>query len=311
MRHVDFDPDQLSEKADQDWWRQWLSEAEAATAALILKWRASEPISADDFQSALWKALKVWLMEHVFHGKCAYCEIHLTGARQPGDAEHYRPKGEVRFVPDGRRRSIRASAYDEKGNSVDHPGYFWLAYHWRNLLPTCTMCNRAVKRNLFPTEDHHVFVIELTDDRLGELSEEPNETPIPFEAGSNGYLLPPMALDQHEAPQLLHPYRDDPSKHLRFGEGGVVVELSPQGESSIRVYKLDDNDLARERQKAQQRAWWQYQAAFQHAEANLNMTQDECHAFGWTFLTDWKDGREPFSAAGLDYVVYVKKAPEL
>ena len=61
-------------------------------------------------------------LEALFHGKCAYCESDYAGT-QPVDIEHYRPKGEVEGVP-------------------DHPGYWWLAAEWENLLPSCIDCNR-------------------------------------------------------------------------------------------------------------------------------------------------------------------------
>jgi len=58
----------------------------------------------------------------LFHGKCAYCETFYS-ASSPVDVEHYRPKGSVDGVK-------------------DHPGYWWLAMRWENLLPSCIDCNR-------------------------------------------------------------------------------------------------------------------------------------------------------------------------
>lgn len=59
-------------------------------------------------------------LEELFHGKCAYCEQELG---EQWDVEHYRPKGKVAEAP-------------------GHPGYFWLAYDWSNLYPSCTNCNQ-------------------------------------------------------------------------------------------------------------------------------------------------------------------------
>ena len=61
-------------------------------------------------------------LEDLFHGKCAYCESFYA-AQAPVDIEHYRPKGAVEDDP-------------------DHPGYWWLAMAWENLLPSCIDCNR-------------------------------------------------------------------------------------------------------------------------------------------------------------------------
>ena len=56
-------------------------------------------------------------LEKLFHFKCAYCESSI--ANQDWDVEHFRPKGRV--------------AEREK-----HTGYYWLAYEWTNLYPSCT-----------------------------------------------------------------------------------------------------------------------------------------------------------------------------
>jgi uncharacterized protein (TIGR02646 family) len=65
-------------------------------------------------------------LEKLFHNKCAYCEG--KGASQaPVEVEHYRPKGRVR---------------EDSALPGTHPGYYWLAYTWDNLLPSCTFCNQ-------------------------------------------------------------------------------------------------------------------------------------------------------------------------
>lgn len=66
------------------------------------------------------------------HGKCAFCESHITHD-QPGDIEHFRPKKAVVR----KKRLVR-------------PGYYWLAYDWDNLLLACALCNRRHKKNHFP-----------------------------------------------------------------------------------------------------------------------------------------------------------------
>lgn len=58
----------------------------------------------------------------LFNGKCAYCESNIK-AVQPTDIEHFRPKGRV-------------------GGCPEHPGYWWLAASWDNLLASCIDCNR-------------------------------------------------------------------------------------------------------------------------------------------------------------------------
>ncbi|TCP64797.1 hypothetical protein [Sphingomonas sp. PP-CE-1G-424] len=62
----------------------------------------------------------------LFHGKCAYCESGISGSSQT-DIEHFRPKGGVKDADDA---------------GVTHPGYWWLAMSWDNLLLSCMHCNQ-------------------------------------------------------------------------------------------------------------------------------------------------------------------------
>lgn len=57
-----------------------------------------------------------------FHGKCGYCESSVAECGDI-DVEHYRPKGKFR-------------------DHTDHPGYWWLAMRWDNLLLSCPHCNQ-------------------------------------------------------------------------------------------------------------------------------------------------------------------------
>jgi hypothetical protein len=49
--------------------------------------------------------------------------------------EHFRPKAGYR---------------QQAGDSLQRPGYYWLAYEWSNLLFCCQICNQRHKQNLFP-----------------------------------------------------------------------------------------------------------------------------------------------------------------
>jgi hypothetical protein len=118
MIHIDFDPTDPTRLNDEqkEWWRRWEKRATTAIAAAIkAAGRPAKPTApakkkqepkkkpgakpakegAVDFNQKIWKDLKDWLLKNVFHGKCAYCETQFVGGFY-GDAEHYRPKGEVR-----------------------------------------------------------------------------------------------------------------------------------------------------------------------------------------------------------------------
>jgi len=164
MRQIPFNPKLL--KGDQArWWKHWEARASQAREFLTATWKAERhhnpsqlpPLS---FDHKVWGDLKNWFLEHVFFGHCAYCESPIT--RCDPDAEHYRPKGMVTHQIDQQTRVVEA--VDETGSVEKHPGYFWLAYDWRNLLPSCHYCNRPNsshkgKRNLFPVSKKHLFVI--------------------------------------------------------------------------------------------------------------------------------------------------------
>jgi uncharacterized protein (TIGR02646 family) len=68
------------------------------------------------------------------HDKCCFCEGSFSD-NSYGDVEHFRPK----------------KAYIKRGQrKLTYPGYYWLAYDWKNLIYSCEKCNRSFKRNHFP-----------------------------------------------------------------------------------------------------------------------------------------------------------------
>ena len=125
MIRVDFrEPD----TAD---WRQWRDDANTARDQLIKDVKKGK---APEIDADLYKRMKKVIFD-AFSGKCAYCESQIS-ADQPGDVEHFRPKGRV-MGEDGKPVLIKLG-----NKEVPHPGYYWLAYDWRNLLPACARCNR-------------------------------------------------------------------------------------------------------------------------------------------------------------------------
>ncbi len=83
--------------------------------------------------NTLWSApeVKDFLYESQL-GKCCYCERNRD--KKEFDVEHFRPKGKV------------------KEAELNHPGYWWLAYDWENLLIACKTCNQK-KSSHFPLKD--------------------------------------------------------------------------------------------------------------------------------------------------------------
>jgi uncharacterized protein (TIGR02646 family) len=128
-------------------------------------------------------------LEELFHGKCAYCES-LYASQAPVDVEHFRPKGRIE-------------------GETDHPGYWWLAAEWTNLLPSCLDCNRR-RKQVAPIVSADLAV-------LYEAMQTGKQDSFP--------VLGTRALQEAddlvaERPLLLDPTRDDPSEHLVFSLAG-------------------------------------------------------------------------------------------
>jgi 5-methylcytosine-specific restriction endonuclease McrA len=221
MIHVRFRPDELDDKLRSEFER-WRALAESATKAVLEQHAAGKKVT---FRKHVYAGLREWLFLNVFNGKCAYCEGDVRSVAY-GHAEHWRPKSEVRERnADGKDVLVRDSSRDP------HPGYFWVAYDWRNLVPACEECNvgtkaRPGKRTVFPVNRKRVFSpAECLDfDRMNEI----------------------------EDPLLLHPFDEerDPKHHIEFDEYGqpVARDGSDYGRHSIQVFNLDRHWLNSRRQ---------------------------------------------------------------
>ncbi len=296
MRRITFHPQQLTGTTKTEW-DTWQAEASTATAAVIQaweKWRASG--SAKPFKyswkasSVIWKKLKDWLLKNVFDDKCAYCETSLP--RSSYQAEHFRPKGGVSHRVAGRKGMIRPTIQDEDGRPAGHPGYFWLAYHWENLFPSCEYCNTANgKKEQFPVALTHVAVRRLTPADIPALIRK--ETASLSRPGV--YYLQPEDLDALEQPLLLNPYLDDPCQHLSFGDGGVVTHAgqSLKGQASLAVYDLQAERLRQFRQEACDNALNDYNLAYSKKGLSIPQRRGAARAA----VAGYMDGTRPYSAA--------------
>lgn len=71
------------------------------------------------------------------NGKCCFCQGMVIDTSH-GDIEHFRPKGGYQQTEE---------------QSLQKPGYYWLAYDFSNLFFACQKCNEVYKRNYFPLAD--------------------------------------------------------------------------------------------------------------------------------------------------------------
>jgi hypothetical protein len=133
------------------------------------------------------------------HDKCAFCESKVTHIAS-GHVEHFRPKGGVR---------------QHEGDLVQKPGYFWLAYEWKNLLFSCEICNSRFKGNLFPLTNPTARARRPRDDLAAE------------------------------KPLFVDPAVEDPAAHIGFREEyPFAVNGSARGEATWRALGLDREKLA-------------------------------------------------------------------
>jgi uncharacterized protein (TIGR02646 family) len=138
----------------------------------------------------------LWLQQSM---RCCYCE-HQTHCDY-NDVEHFRPK-----------------ARTDRQNGTVHPGYWWLAWTWTNLLFSCPSCNRSAKNDLFPLE--------------------PGSVP----------LVPEQQPPGGERPILIDPYAEDPVQLIQFVFDGshwrpVGRNGSERGQRTIDILKLARADL--------------------------------------------------------------------
>ena len=161
MRRIELQP--LNTQS----WKLWLNACKKETQELIESVdRGEKP----EFKSTLYgrRSIKKNYFaskDAPFYGKCAYCESYITDF-QHGDIEHFRPKGGITDENDNQvvLKDDRGNpTLDATGEPKPHPGYYWLAYNWQNLLPSCAICNQPSsagskkigKHNRFPVGGNH------------------------------------------------------------------------------------------------------------------------------------------------------------
>jgi hypothetical protein len=133
-------------------WQSWVRDCEVATHELRKAYESKRPIEVTDLYKRKRIKAEVYLSKvGPFGGRCAYCESYIADF-QHGDIEHFRPKKALTDEND-----VPVVVRTPDGEELKHPGYYWLAYKWSNLLPSCITCNQPGqegigKRNRFPLE---------------------------------------------------------------------------------------------------------------------------------------------------------------
>lgn len=209
-------------------WDAWIRDGHAAVARMLADVTGKPKIDA-----ALYKRQRDRLLA-VTNKKCAYCELLLPAGQRKGDVEHYRPKGRARRMDGKIVRVLR------DGVEIDHPGYFWLAYDYLNLLPACSACNRRAgdaasgmntgKSDIFPT----------LDDRWASCPQD-------------------VVTEQ---PALLNPWVDEPADHFHFDpDTGRVIPITERGRITEELLGLNRDGLPEARKRACENLRRTFQAA--------------------------------------------------
>ena len=215
MIHIKFE-EPTSQK-----WRDWRAKCQTEQLrhnAAVRDGRASK------INELLYKGQKdaIYInLDGPFRGKCAYCEQKIIGD-QRGDIEHFRPKA---AVVQNNNKPIKIKI---DGKMKNHPGYYWLVYDWKNLLPSCILCN--------------------------QLSAEKGETPR-FGKGNQFPVRRFRAKEEGEEnleePLLLHPIFNKPEDHIEVDNLGVFKpkNKSDRGKKSMDIFGLNYRDLPNDRKK--------------------------------------------------------------
>jgi hypothetical protein len=250
-------------------WSKLLEDARLRRKKLIDLFNAGKKIDIDE---KLYKRYMSYLLA-LFHGKCAYCEGRIS-TTQPGDVEHFRPKGRV---VDENFRPIRIK--HKKKGEINHPGYYWLAYEWKNLLPSCIDCNRFRKSG--PTAQ---VIVNRADAGAGKADR------FPLEDEATRAWVPDEEFN--EKTLLINPSELDPAEHLEFCPDGNVRPKTPRGEATLKVFGLNSReDLIEARRLAFRNAV----SSFREWQSAINYSSEQASETAHRINLMWS-GAEEYSA---------------
>ena len=205
------------EPKDSDW-IQWIEDCKTETDNLIRSYRDGNRIEI----SKLYSNQKDKFLDEPFYGKCAYCEASVE-VTSPTYVEHYRPKGGVRYFDN---KSVMIS---KNGTNIPHPGYYWLAYDWKNLLPTCWRCNTWHK-----------------DEKTGKMIGKGTRFPVVGKHAIN------VGDEHNELPALINPMWEEPNDYIFMDNLGIIhaKDLNSRGNITLELFGLNTREaLVQERKK--------------------------------------------------------------
>lgn len=186
--------------------QHWKDDARLATRD-ALREQGSHIFRDDIFGADIVRAA----LRELFYDKCAYCEMKLSDSF---DVDHYRPKGAV-------------------ANVAAHGGYYWLAYEWPNLLPSCVNCNR--RRREVPTWESPT---------RGSIAGKGTQFPL---VDDDMRAWRPSDDLTREDPLLLNPCNSEPERHLTYNGYGEIQGTDEYGKKTVKICFLYRSILRKKR----------------------------------------------------------------
>lgn len=175
-------------------WKEWKKKCDNETQRVI----KNVNVKKSWIKKPLYKEQKkefYFKNDKPFYRKCAYCESELSDY---DDLDHYRP---ARGIADMNHKKI------------NHPGYYWLTYKWKNLLPACKTCNSKIKKN-------------------GEITGKGNRFPV------KGFRAKKPGEEKDEEPLLINPILEDPANHFEFREDIFKIVYKGNSKKGKVTYKI-------------------------------------------------------------------------
>lgn len=202
MIKIRFDePDSLD-------WNEWREDCKNKTLELIKSVKNGNPVKISDLYKDARAKIVYKSIEGPFKGRCAYCETNVIDY-QPGDMDHFRPKSGVR---DGDNRKVQI---EHDSGKIDHPGYYWLAYDWENLLLACKRCNSYYS---------------YQDAKIGKGERFPVK----------GAHATGPGEEKYEETLLINPLEDDPKEHIEYDKtNGQIRPFDEKGRMCNKIFGLN------------------------------------------------------------------------
>lgn len=189
----------------------WDNRAERALQEVSVLSNGARNQAIND-RKKIWKDLKPCL-EELTSKKCWYCESREV--RSDKHVDHFRPKNRVGEV-----------------GCEEHPGYWWLAFNWKNFRYSCAFCNTSHE-----------------DQVTGHVGGKSDRFPLRDEARRCRQPIQPLSDEQ---PVLLDPTVEADPGLLWLDEDGMArpshsEEAAPwphiRARESIAIYHLNHTDL--------------------------------------------------------------------